>query len=212
MPFNGENIKQVNSIKSLGLIIDLKLTWEQHIAHIQHKISKTIGIICKTRHCFTERMLYYTLIYPYLHYGNMVWANTYQSNLDPLKKLQKKIIRTISFAGFTDHTPPIFKKLSVLPFDQINKEKTALFMFRYFNNMLPSRCKMRELGHLPSRDTQHPNHPKSQIFPVKKTHTTPNCLVNFSQEKSENQDDLGFSPQGKFLATWFLSHLFFPCF
>ena len=83
-------------------------------------------------------MLYYTLIYPYLHYGNIVWANTYQSNLDPLKKLQKKIIRIISFAGFTDHSPPIFKKLSVLPFDQINKEKVALFMFRYFNKMLPS--------------------------------------------------------------------------
>ena len=85
-------------------------------------------------------MLYYTLIYPYLHYGNIVWANTYQSNLDPLKKLQKKIIRIISFAGkkFTDYSPPIFKKLSVLPFDHINKEKVALFMFRYFNKMLPS--------------------------------------------------------------------------
>ena len=141
LKINGENIKQVNSTKFLGIIIDSKLTWKQHIAHIQHKISKTTGIICKTRHYVSLkvlRMLYYTLIYPYLHYGNIVWANTYQSNLDPLKKLQKKIIRMISFAGFTDHSPPIFKKLSVLPFDQINKEKVALFMFRYFNKMLPS--------------------------------------------------------------------------
>ena len=99
------------------------------------------GIICKTRHYVSLkvlRLLYYTLIYPYLHYGNIVWANTYQSNLDPLKKLQKKIIRIISFAGFTDHRPHIFKKLSLLPFDQVNKEKVALFMFRYFNKMLPS--------------------------------------------------------------------------
>ena len=98
LKINGENIKQVNSTKFLGIIIDSKLTWKQHIAHIQHKISKTTGIICKTRHYVSLkvlRMLYYTLIYPYLHYGNIVWANTYQSNLDPLKKLQKKIIRMI---------------------------------------------------------------------------------------------------------------------
>ena len=83
-------------------------------------------------------MLYYALIYPYLHYGNIIWANTYQSSLEPLIKLQKKIIRIILFAGYKDHTPPIFKKLPILPFHQINEEKTALFMFRYFNKMLPA--------------------------------------------------------------------------
>ena len=50
LKINGDNIKQVNSAKFLGIIIDSKLTWKQHIAHIQHKISKTVGIICKTRH------------------------------------------------------------------------------------------------------------------------------------------------------------------
>ena len=119
----------------------LKLNWKQHIAYIQNKISKITGILCKTRHYVSLkvlRMLYYALIYPYLHYGNIIWANTYQSSLDPLIKLQKKIIRIILFAGYKDHTPPILKKLSILPFHQINEEKTALFMFRYFNKMLPA--------------------------------------------------------------------------
>ena len=69
LKINGENIKQVNFTKFLGIIIDSKLTWKQHIAHIQQKISKTIGIICKTRLYVSLkvlRMLYYTLIYPYL--------------------------------------------------------------------------------------------------------------------------------------------------
>ena len=138
---NGKEIKQVNSAKFLGINIDSKLNWKQHIAYIQNKISKTTGILCKTRHYVSLkilRTLYYALIYPYFHYGNIVWANTYQSSLDPLIKLQKKIIRIISFAGYKDHTPSIFKKLSILPFGQINEEKTALFMFRYFNKMLPA--------------------------------------------------------------------------
>ena len=45
LKINGENIKQVNSTKILGIIIDSKLTWKQHIAHIQHKISNTMLII-----------------------------------------------------------------------------------------------------------------------------------------------------------------------
>ena len=119
-----------------------------HFAYIQNKISKITGILCKTRHYVSlkvSRMLYYALIYPYLHYGNIIWANTYQSNLDPLIKLQKKIIRIISFAGYKDHTPPIFNKLSILPFDQINEEKTALFMFRYFKGEVHSRMAIYSL-------------------------------------------------------------------
>ena len=42
LKINGENIKQVNSTKFLGIIIDSQLNWKQHIAHIQHKISKLL--------------------------------------------------------------------------------------------------------------------------------------------------------------------------
>ena len=53
------------------------------------------------------------------------------------RRLYKKIIRIITFAKYTDHTSPLFKELSILPLDDINNETTALFMFRFFNNMLP---------------------------------------------------------------------------
>ena len=39
--------------------------------------------------------------------------------------------------GYRDHTAPLFKKLSILPIDEINNEAIALFTFRYFNNTLP---------------------------------------------------------------------------
>ena len=97
---NGEEIKQESSTKFLGINIDSKLIWKQHIAYIQDKISKITGILCKTRHYVSLkvlRMLYYALIYPYLHYGNIIWAKKYQSSLDPLIKLQKKIISIISW-------------------------------------------------------------------------------------------------------------------
>ena len=82
--------------------------------------------------------LYYTLIYSYLSHGNIVWKNTYTTRLEPIRKLQKKIIRIITNSNFKEHTGPLFKELLISPLDDINNEAIALFMFRYFNNNLPS--------------------------------------------------------------------------
>ena len=87
---------------------------------------------------YPMRDLYYALIYPYLSYGNITWGNTYTSRLQPIRRLQKKIIRIITFSKYTDHTSPLFKELAILPLDDINNETIALFMFRFFNSMLPS--------------------------------------------------------------------------
>ena len=84
------------------------------------------------------RGLYYALIYPYLSYGNIAWGNTYSTRLQPIWRLQKKIIRLITLSKFSHHTSPLFRELSTLPLDDISNEAIALFMFRYFNNMLPS--------------------------------------------------------------------------
>ena len=50
-----------------GVIIDNKLRWSDHINYIKNKISKSIGIINKTRNFLnknTLRNLYYTFILP----------------------------------------------------------------------------------------------------------------------------------------------------
>ena len=67
-------VKQVESTKVLGIYIDSNLTWKTHIKHITTKIAKTTGILFKARHFLpsqTIRTLYYSLLYPYLNYGNM---------------------------------------------------------------------------------------------------------------------------------------------
>ena len=58
--------------------------------------------------------------------------------LEPVRRLQNKVLRIIPFFKFKEHTGPLFKELLISPLDAINKEAIALFMFRYFNNNLPS--------------------------------------------------------------------------
>ena len=66
----------VNKTKILGVILDDRLTWKDHISHISQKLAKSIGIILLVRKVLNQKsllQLYYALIYPYLYYGNTIW-------------------------------------------------------------------------------------------------------------------------------------------
>ena len=72
------------------------------------------------------RGLYYAFIYPYLSYVNIVWGSKYTTRLVPIRRLQKKIIRIITFSKFKEHTGPLFKELSILPLHDINNDAILL--------------------------------------------------------------------------------------
>ena len=101
LQIRNQNITSVNNTKFLGVIIENKLKWLDHVTFIKNKISKSIGIINKIRffkNKRTLRNLYYTFVYPYLIYCIEIWGNTHDSYLSPLIKLQKKAVRIITFS------------------------------------------------------------------------------------------------------------------
>ena len=66
-----ENIKQTNCIKFLGIIVDNKLNWHEHIIYIKNKVSRATGIIYTARKYAnkqTVKQMYYTFVFPYLIY------------------------------------------------------------------------------------------------------------------------------------------------
>ena len=69
-------IENVEKIKLLGVIINSKLNWNDHIQRIS-KISKNMDIIFRTRNNLNRNtllMLYHSIIQPYLDYCNIVLA------------------------------------------------------------------------------------------------------------------------------------------
>ena len=67
-------IERVNSIKFLGLIIDDKLKWHEHIEHV----ARSVGTLYKIRHYVNKQSIlnmYYTFVFPYLIYGVEIWGN-----------------------------------------------------------------------------------------------------------------------------------------
>ena len=132
---NNITISRVKQVKFLGVIMDEKLTWKDHINYISRKISKCIAIMFKLKFMVckdTLKSLYYTLAYPYFTYCNIVWDNTYKSYVSPLIILQKRIIRILSGnVPRLAHTEPLFKEQEILTFNVLHKYQVAQFMFNF---------------------------------------------------------------------------------
>ena len=89
---DNQNIVKVKETNFLGVILDENLNWKSEISHVASKVVKSIGIISRCSFFLPKtslRMLYYSLIYPYFYYCNIVWASTYKTNLRRLVVLQK---------------------------------------------------------------------------------------------------------------------------
>ena len=97
-------------VKYLGIImIDSELSWKHHIDFICHKISRSVGIIAKTRHYIPRHLLlnlYHALIAPYLNYGICAWGDCPQTYLNKILVLQKRALRLIYFSKPRDHAIP----------------------------------------------------------------------------------------------------------
>ena len=136
----GNDINYASSTKFLGVIIDNKMSWAEHILYIKNKISKSVGIINKVRNFVdkqTLRNLYFTFVYPYLIYCIEIWGNTNDTHLNPIILVQKKCIRAITFSHYLESTAPLFKKLNILNFKNLVTQRISLLMFKHHLGILP---------------------------------------------------------------------------
>ena len=91
-------LKQVTSIKFLGVLINDTLTWEDHKRLIHTKISKSIGLLYKCYNIMTDNdciNMYKTFIEPYFTYAIEAWGHSILSEKDLLIKLQSKVLRIL---------------------------------------------------------------------------------------------------------------------
>ena len=117
--------------------LDTMIPWKAHIAIIKSKLSKSIYIIWKLElfvNTHTLKLVYYSLVYPYLQYCICAQGNAVKSNLDSVVKLQKRIVRCILSVPSTTPSTPLFLKLEMLKFEDIFKQQVVNLMYKFGNN------------------------------------------------------------------------------
>ena len=74
--FNNNNVSQASSQKHLGLTLDNRLTFDEHLTNVSNKISKTIGLLRKLQNILPSPALctiYKCFIRPHLDYRDIFY-------------------------------------------------------------------------------------------------------------------------------------------
>lgn len=105
------------STKYLGIIVDSKLSWQQHITTLCKKLCSGIYVIRRIMHIsdlHAAKTAYYSLFESHLMYGIVVWGGTSNANLERALVHQKRAIRCL--AGIRGHEScrDAFRELKIL--------------------------------------------------------------------------------------------------
>ena len=133
-------IKQVTEMKYLGVILDNKLNWHNHIQYVCAKLAKAAGIIYKVRKKAPQNvlmLLYHSLVGTYLRYGLASWGSAKTTALSKLQALQNKVVRYITHSSQSTDVNKEYKALGVLRIDELYILEVGKFMYKYSKTDLP---------------------------------------------------------------------------
>ena len=134
------HIKREYVTKFLGVFIDKNLSWKQHIDIVSSKISKSIGILYKSRDVLSKqclKQLYFSFIHNYVNYANTAWASTSKSKLERLYRCQKHASRVIYHKDRYTNASPLLNDMKSLNAFQLNIFNILCFMCKCKQNLNP---------------------------------------------------------------------------
>ena len=80
--FNNIPIDEVSSQKHLGMILDAKLKFQEHIKNLLTKVNKTIGLLRKLQNILSRGSLltiFKSFVRPHLDYGDVIYGQSYNN-------------------------------------------------------------------------------------------------------------------------------------
>jgi len=131
---DGVKLNRVKTTKYLGVIIDEDLNWQEHILYVKNKLIKFCSIFYKLRLKIPHHVLkklYFALVHPHLVYCVEIYANTYLKYLDPLIKLNNKILRILQNCKMDHPVKKLYISYNTLPVPQLHDFYISILMHRY---------------------------------------------------------------------------------
>ena len=86
-------IEHKTVVKFLGIYIDEKLEWHEHIKCIINKLNSSTYAMRKIKNILNTNnliTLYYSLVYPYIDYASSLWGSIHNTHVNKLFIKQKR--------------------------------------------------------------------------------------------------------------------------
>ena len=164
----GVTLEQVESIPYLGVTLNNKLKWSQHISSISNKASKFLGMVKRNPlwNCpLTVRETAYTaLVRPKLEYECKTWDPYYKKDKAILERIQRKAARFCTqnyqqTASVTD----ILKELNWDTLETRRKKARLTRMYKLSHNLININAESHLIPHPETRTRG--SHPRKYFIP-----------------------------------------------
>ena len=102
---NGAEIKHVKETKSLGIIVDGGLNWNEQWRKVKGKVSGGLRSLKKLMKIVPQSQLvniYHALVESHLRHANVVWGSLSNTKLEALQRLQNRAHSIIERAKIKD--------------------------------------------------------------------------------------------------------------
>ena len=122
---NNIEIKRENCCMYLGVMLDNKLKWKNHIEYIEKKLIKFTSLFYKIRQKLTpecRKALYYAMIYPHICYAVELYGNASDCSLHKLQMLQNKILRILQNQGPRYPTVMLYKNYNTFKINDLHEQ------------------------------------------------------------------------------------------
>ena len=140
LTFMGKDLHVVDSVKDLGVILDKRLSFNEHVDTLVSNLMGKLCMISRVRHVLDTPTLFTVinlLVFSSLFYCSSVWSGTCKGNIAKLQLVQNFAARLLSGKRKFDHITPTLKQLKLLPVSDLLYIRDAVQMYKCMNNLAP---------------------------------------------------------------------------
>ena len=96
------DLQSVQIEKDIGVLVDTKLTFEEHVRTKVNKANQIMGVIRRSFKYMDERifsLLYKSMVRPHLEYGNVIWHPNKVKLIDLIENVQRRATKQVPGLG-----------------------------------------------------------------------------------------------------------------
>ena len=178
LKIHGLEKSEVSTSTYLGVLIDNKLNFIEHMKYLKIKLKKGTSMIAKLRHFVTEKylkMIYNAHIEPHLAYASTVWTTGAQQYVKKVKNAQKKALCLMKFQFLNKNNDKIFKDCECLSVNNLGIFNTCKLIWNHRENSSKSDFVSYILNE--SDVTINPRDQTKYIIPHRKYHLSKQCFA-----------------------------------
>lgn len=158
-------LQEVTIIRDLGILMDSKLSFSDHIDKIIREANKALGFILRCTKGFKRPgaviRLYTSFVRSRLEYNGTVWCPNYRLYINRIERVQKKFVRILAYRFKVPKTVKTYKdKLKYFNLIELSTRRLhadLLFLHKLINGAIDCPLLLKRLQYnVPARIPRNP--------------------------------------------------------